>query len=62
MSRALVTVTNDRRTVRAELECDADGRWTGRCERGDWVSFPGRWYTLPDLMNDAGTHMDRAHR
>ncbi|WP_433460649.1 hypothetical protein [Micromonospora sp. CA-248212] len=60
MSRILVS--NDKRSVRAELQCDGDGRWTGKCELGDWVSFPGRWYTLADLAEDAGIHMDQAHR
>lgn len=61
MSRILVA--NDAHTVYAEMaQDDTDGNWGAVCEVGDWQSAPGRWYDLRDLAEEAGLHMDQAHR
>ncbi|MEV0214348.1 hypothetical protein [Micromonospora sp. NPDC050695] len=60
MSRLFVT--NDASAATAELVVDDDGNWSGRCDANDWRSESGRWYELRDLVEEAGTHMDQAHR
>lgn len=60
MSR--IIVTNNAQTVFAELAQDEDGNWGAMCEVGDWESQLGRWYNLRDLAEEAGIHMDQAHR
>ncbi|MFI1194127.1 hypothetical protein ACH4T9_12830 [Micromonospora sp. NPDC020750] len=60
MSRLLVS--NDLRTVFAEVAETDDGVITAACEAGDWATDPDRDDQLADVLQEAQIHMDRAHR
>lgn len=62
MSRILVA--NDRRTVHVEVTVEpVEGLVTATCEDGrcGWVSEPF-CYSLPDALDEAGTHLDQEHQ
>lgn len=54
-------MSNDARTVYAELHQNDNGDFTAACEAGDWVTERGRADSLHDVVEEAGIHMDRMH-